>query len=172
MCLMNLLNNAPKMVLGPAGWGLALWGALQLANLPVPVAWEHAFCGPWGCGPKTMDLLAYHAFTLVLIAFPCLIAANVFTPPFKRMCGMVLLTLGGVALLGLLAQEVMTNWTLHKDHFPQRYLYRLAIEVDLPAMQAVLVGVLLLWRAGWKGGAERLAADDNHEVPMPSPSAH
>lgn len=126
-------------------WLLAMIEALQIGRVILPGGMEHAICGPWGCGPRFMDLVAYHSFELVVISGPCFLL-KCRSPSWSRWVGTVLLIAGVSGLLGLLVNELLTQWSVHREHFLQRYLFRVVTSIDLPALEAIAGGCYLLWR--------------------------
>ncbi len=128
-------------------WLLAMLGSLQLGRVVLPAGGEHAICGPWGCGPRFMDLVAYHAFQLALISGPCFLLKS-RSPRWSRWVGTALLVAGILALLGLLRHEVITQWSTHRAHFLQRYAFCVVTAIDLPMLEVLAGGCYLLWRPG------------------------
>ncbi len=126
-------------------WCACTLFTLQLGRVQLPVAYEHLICGPWGCGPRAMDLLSYHLFLLCITLLLCYWAAVTLPPKVVRHLGQGGLLLGAATLLGLLLYEVSTSWSAHRDHFVQLYLFRIATSVDLPAPAFLIGGGLLCW---------------------------
>ncbi|HEX4070814.1 MAG TPA: hypothetical protein VHX68_06575 [Planctomycetaceae bacterium] len=127
-----------------ASWGIALFATLQLQFLPSSALGNHSVCGPWGCGPPLSVLLACHAFWMVLIAPPSLIAARRLRPQTVCALGLALVS---AAILGLIAVgvwEAATWWPQASEwgrpYVVHRYLFAVFTLTDAPLLEALAVG--------------------------------
>ena len=129
--------------LGVASWGIALFATLQLQFLPSSVLGSCSVCGPWGCGPPLSVLLACHAFWMVLIAPPSLIAARRLRPQTACALG---LALASAAILGLIVVGVWEDatWWPQASEWGRRYV-----------VHRYLFAVVTLTDCAAAGGARR-----------------
>ncbi len=130
------------------GWGAALWGALQIANLPGD--WGH-ICGPWGCGPPIKALVTCHAFWAVFLALPTLLAIGHLPSVWLRRAGLAATLAGLTGLVGIAVRETV-HWLplvseADRQYLVDRCLFTVATLVDVPIVQLTLVGVVW-WMTG------------------------
>ncbi len=123
-------------------WGLALFAALQLGN--VPVDWGHV-CGPWGCGPPVKALVAWHGFWGILLALPVLLAIAYWPGRRLQRVGLVLTAAGLLGLAGIAVWQTV-DWLprvsdSYQRYFAARYLFVVATLVDVPIVQLTLAGI-------------------------------
>lgn len=157
------------------GWGVALWGALQLGNLPGE--WGHV-CGPWGCGPPVKALATWHTFWAVFLSLPTLLAIWRLPAKWLRRAGLVTMFAGLAGLAGVAVWEAF-HWLplvsqAEQQFLVARYLFAVATLVDIPIVQLTLVGIvwwvtgvhfLRRWRqnpveADWTGSCSALSETD------------
>ncbi|MFV2065444.1 MAG: hypothetical protein ACC645_00580 [Pirellulales bacterium] len=123
-------------------WTVALYGTLQIARLSGP--WDHAICGPWGCGPPLSALVACHAFWSVLIGGTVMVAVRCWS-------GATLATVGRLlAVGGLIGLVVLAIWgVVHgspagegilRPYLVQRYLFVLLTSIDTPIVELTVAG--------------------------------
>lgn len=125
------------------GWGAALWGTLQLSNLPGE--WGHV-CGPWGCGPPVKALATCHAFWAVFLGLPTLLAIWRWPAKWLRRAGLAVMLAGLAGLVGIAAWEAF-HWLpqvsqAEQQHLAARYLFAVVTLVDVPIVQLTLVGIV------------------------------
>lgn len=125
------------------GWGMALWGALQLGNLSGE--WGHV-CGPWGCGPPVKALVTWHAFWAVFLVLPTLLAIWHLPAKWLRRAGLAVTLVGLMGLVGIAVWEAF-HWLpqvsqAEQQHLAARYLFAIATLVDIPIVQLTLVGIV------------------------------
>jgi len=128
-------------------WAACLTGTLALAELPIGST--HGICGPWGCGPPTQALLACHLAWLVVLVPPAVLltSSQVSSHPLVQTAGLLLIGSAVVILLAILTYQRVTWWSQaiewQRPYFWQRYGFSIAIAVDFPILQAMLVGIWL-----------------------------
>jgi len=131
--------------IGGGLWLVAAYGTLRLNELP---EWYvHRLCGPWGCLPSIWSLIAMHGFwALGCLPAGALIAQRFDARRLRRIgtsvAGVGLLLL--VLVLGGAALQWMTSrppdaWR----YVPQYSLMSLATQVDVPAVQLLVTGLVL-----------------------------
>ena len=131
-------------------WGVAMWLVLQLQD--VSYGQEHSICGPWGSGPPVSVLAACHGFWLVLLGPPVITACTRLNPQRVIKWGVLGLMIGIAAMCGIAIWEA-THWlpessALQRGYFVQRWLFAVAVHVDLPVYELTafgLLGVLCGW---------------------------
>ena len=125
-------------------WGCGLWATLTLRT---PAAWEHAMCGAWGCGPPLSAVVSYHSFWLVLLAGPMALIGLTCSRAQAQQFGKWLLLIGVAAALGIVILD-LAQWMPRYGQLrwiPARSLFGIAITVDVPALQLLIVGGALVW---------------------------
>lgn len=128
------------------GWGGATYGILSVQEWNV--SWAHAICGPWGCGPTAQSLLAYHGFWLSLLGGGAVLLGIEAPASALRATGYWLVGIG-ILLMAAIGAWDMWNWlpqttTAHSQYLWQRYLFSVATQSDIPAIQCILVGIGLV----------------------------
>ena len=156
--------------LGLVAWGACLFGVLQIGQLPYHGFHQHDICGPWGCGPPTSALLAWHGFWLVLSAPP--VGLMIWCLPVRqlRRIGIALVV---VALLIVAAVGVWqaATWLPHlrpgqPSYFAQRLVFAVVTLIDLPVITIGLGGLAL-----WIGARVKQRRDRRSEMlPALSPT--
>ena len=140
-----------------AVWFAALYGALQIHN--VPYNWGNGICGSWGCGPPTQALVAYHGFWFVFVTGPAGLALRTSTAVTVRNVGIALVAVGVLALLAILIQDLFSWLPTFAEtiriYSVERYLFRVTTLIDVPAVPLLLVGVVF-----WQVGRRRLLASE------------
>lgn len=127
-----------------AAWGVCLRWALLLQYLPNSAFGAHGVCGPWGCGPPVPVLLACHAFWLVLLGPPAVLAAYQMPVRVVRRLGHLLVALAVLGLVALAGWEAATwypqasAWERH--YLVQRYIFALITLVDIPILEVLVLG--------------------------------
>ena len=95
-------------------------------------------------------LLACHAFWMVLLAPPAVVAAIRLPNHRVRLLGTLLVALGATGLVAVAGWEAATwlreanEW--QRPYFVQRYLFSVVTFVDFPILEVLLVGAGL-WLA-------------------------
>lgn len=126
-----------------SAWGGALLVVLQLQELPYDFG--HGICGPWGCGPPVSALLACHAFWLVNLAAVLWITHHWCEFHWQRQVAGAALTVATIGLLSVAAHQAIfwwpaaTQWS--RPYVAQRYLFSIAMLVDVPLVQLALFGL-------------------------------
>lgn len=138
------------------GWGLAAYGVLMFAFLPVDLG--HGLCGPWGCAPPLQALAAMHAFWVVALVPPTAWALKLLSDRNLRLVGSAVLGMGLTGLGIVVARELLV-WLPSvpaevQRYFPQRLLFVLATLSDLPLIQVTLAGAVC-----WSVGGRRLVPE-------------
>lgn len=133
-----------KLLLVPI-WLVGLWGSLKIHELDLHLG--HSICGPWGCGPPVEALLGYHAFWLVLIVPIALAAGAYFSSPSRRMLGLAILVIGTIAVAMVAGDDTFRYWksSENSQYLIQRFFFTLATKVDIPMLQTMFVGAMLVW---------------------------
>ena len=139
-----------RIVLPVAAWAAVMYGVLQLRHLTG--TWDHAICGPWGCGPPLSSLAAYHGFWFVLLAGGALLAARTWPPRLLRYVGFGLI-LGAVVALVVLTGWDLVSWlpqvaNASQKHLVQRCLFVVLTSVDVPAIPILLAGIICVTARG------------------------
>ncbi len=120
-----------------------MYGTLQLHRFEG--VFGHAICGPWGCGPPLVALVGYHAFWLLLIVPPTLVASYLI-PAEKAVRIGKLLAIAGLGALALLVLEDAVRFLRTArggEHLFQRCLFRLVTFVDFPLGPIGLAGLTM-----------------------------
>src|SRR6056297_585256 len=133
------------------GWGVLLWGTLQMTHVSLPLPWDHGICGPWGCGPPMEALLACHFFWAVLF-FPIgIYCRGKLSEIRRRQLGMALVLIGLMWTGVILIQQWLTWYTDAADEVRQYYFRRIAFVIacntDYPLIQVMGLGSCLMWRS-------------------------
>lgn len=150
--------------------GLFVWSGLLLASLSVaklPGDWGHPICGAWGCGPPAQALAACHLAWLVVLMPPV-----VFVMRRSRQAQFragLLLTFASVALLlTVIAYQRIVWWPeaneWQRSFFWQRCGFCLATSVDVPILQMLGLGLLLLCFAPSRRFQKESPHLDEHEA--------
>lgn len=132
-------------------WGLALWGALALRDLPGD--WGHALCGPWGCGPPLQALLSIHAAWAVLLWAPAFVLPRIYASRSAgmRRIGAILAAAGVGGLVAIAIRESLFAGSSASEsaanYLLQRILFVIATSIDAPVVQATIAGFVLRWGA-------------------------
>lgn len=124
-------------------WGSAVFGALELRNLPVDFG--HGICGPWGCGPPLQVLLACHAFWIVnLTAVFWICASRASAASLSHLANAAIFA-GVAGLVGVAVWQQFWWWPRVSEwarpYVVQRYVFTLATLVDVPIIEILLFGV-------------------------------
>jgi hypothetical protein len=154
--------------------GLGLWcGTLYcvLSTSQLRASWEHAMCGPWGCGPPTQAVAAMHAFWFVLILPVAVVLYCRLTPPALRRIGVALTGAGVVTLIAIMGWQAHAWWSPTDDwlrpHFVERALFSVATLVDVPVVQTMLAG-MVCWLASLGRHREPNSNDRTRPPAVPS----
>ncbi|MEX2139447.1 MAG: hypothetical protein WD894_09310 [Pirellulales bacterium] len=146
-----------KLLAGLALWGSALYGALNLSQLHA--SWEHAMCGPWGCGPPTQAVVAMHTFWFVLILPVAGVLSCRLSPPVLRRLGMMLTGFSVCVLVGILSWQAYAWWSPGSNglrpHFIERVLFSVATLIDVPVVQTLFAG-MVFWLSSLGRHRERV----------------
>ena len=139
-------------------------GALSIAQFSGD--WGHGVCGPWGCGPPTQALIACHLAWLVILTPPAVLLSRRTARPHRRL-GMAFVLVALAALLAVILYQRATWWSSasqwQRPFFWQRCGFCIVTAIDLPIVQTLVVGVLLIAgpprRARTRPGDEQLAEE-------------
>ena len=127
-------------------WGMVLAATLSIAKLPGD--WGHGVCGPWGCGPPLQALVACHLSWLVVLLPLASVSHLRLSRRRQRVLGRIVLIGGCAGLIGIAAHEFGTWWPAvnewQRGFFWQRVGFVTVTSVDLPLVELVFVGLLLL----------------------------
>ncbi len=130
--------------------GVIAWSGLLLASLSVaklPGDWGHGICGAWGCGPPAQALAACHLAWLVVLTPPvAFVIRRSRQAQFRT--GLLLLLVSVALLLAVIAYQRVVWWPeaseWQRSFFWQRCGFCLATTVDIPILQMLGLGLLLL----------------------------
>ena len=148
-------------------WGLALWGALALRDLPGD--WGHALCGPWGCGPPLQALLSIHAAWAVLLWAPAFVLPRMYAsrPARMRRIGTIVAAAGVGGLIAIAIRESLFAGSSVSEsaanYLLQRILFVIATSIDAPVVQATIAGLVLRWGASSR---QRAPVHPSAELPL------
>lgn len=138
------MNSMLRRVVWIAAWGGAFWGVLQLAQ--VHTSWDHAACGPWGCGPTATALASCHAAWFMVVLPVCVAGNRWLSDARRRQLGLVLVALAAATLVGVIAREAATWLPAASDYqrpyFVQRCVFAVATWTDFPIVQLSMLGVI------------------------------
>ncbi len=160
-------------------WTGAFWGVLQLAHLHT--SWDHAVCGPWGCGPTASALVSCHVAWFMVLLPVCAVGNRWLSVDRQRQLGLVLVALAAAIVVGAIAREAATWLPAASDYqrpyFVQRCLFAAVTWTDLPILQMGVLGVI--WLVADKlprheASAERpapFACDGDQPAPHMAPQA-
>jgi hypothetical protein len=159
-----------KLCLGLAGWSGMLLASLSVARLPGD--WGHGICGAWGCGPPTQALVACHLAWLVALTPP--VAFIMYRGRRAQWrAGSLLTVLSIAALLALIAYQRMVWWPeaneWQRSFFWQRCGFCLATSVDVPILQMLGLGLLLLCFAPSRRWQKESPHPGEHETTRAAP---
>jgi len=132
-----------------SAWVGAFWGVLQLAQ--VRTSWDHAACGPWGCGPTATALVSCHA-AWFMVLLPVSVAGNRrLSGDRRRQLGLALVALAAATLVDVISREAATWLPAASDYqrpyFIHRCLFVVASWTDFPIVQMGLLGAIWLFTA-------------------------
>ena len=131
-----------RRLLLPVSWLALLPVALQLRQVTLPPSLENAICGPWGCGPRVMDVIAYQLFMTLMFTGATFALSQFVDRQVTRRVGQAAIMLGVCLILGLIGHELYTNGGTHAKHFIRRILFLIAVKVDLPILPSFASGFL------------------------------
>jgi hypothetical protein len=140
-----------RMSFGLVAWGGCLAGSLAFANWPGDLG--HGICGPWGCGPPLQSLIACHAAWLVALAPPAglLVWSRKVSVTTRRRVGIVMTLVPLAVLMSLFVHQLLVWWPQagqwQRPYFWQRFGFTIATTVDVPVVQALLIGPTI-WLSG------------------------
>lgn len=126
-------------------WGTLLAATLSIARWPIP--WEHAVCGPWGCGPTTQALIACHLAWIVVLT-PAALLLRSWQHKRTSRIGWTLIVLALAAILALVAHQRLawfpeaSQW--QRSYFWHRCVFCIAVAIDYPMVQTLMIGILLV----------------------------
>ena len=167
-----------RFCLGLTAWVFALLGALSISQ--VPGDWGHWICGPWGCGPPLQALAACHFAWLVVMGPPAvwLRQSNLLSTRMVRRCGVALMMAGVLGLSGVVIYQ-RTMWWPGASEWQQPYFWHrcgfvIGTTVDVPIMQSVLIGSMLLLLRNRRPvpAWEAEAALETGRAPVPAEQVH
>ena len=140
--MMPYLHGATGLLL----WCAGLLGVLQIGRVGFG-ANAHSICGPWGCGPPTSALVAWHGFWLVLAA--PFVGLVIRYWPARRLRAVGLLALGaaGLMVMGIVIWEAATWLPLvsgqYRIYFAHRILFSLVTLTDIPVILVSCAGMAM-----------------------------
>jgi hypothetical protein len=138
-------------LLAVAGWLTAAVAALAVAAVPLDPG--EALCGVWGCFPPLPALAAMHLFWCAAFGAGVHAAAGL-RRGLLRPLG-VALVFGAAVAGALVIGRDLTRWLEfadeHRHYWPRRVGYTLAVNTDLPLIQALAAGVACLVLAARRG---------------------
>lgn len=121
--------------------------------------------------PPLQALLALHAFWLVVLAPPVVLAARLLRARYLLLIGLGVTLLALASLTYILYAEVF-RWCQEypelSRHWSRRLLFVVLTQADLPGLQLLLAGLVFLV-AGIKG-AKKENAKKRHEAEFDSPN--
>ncbi len=120
-------------------------GALSISQWPGN--WGHGVCGPWGCGPPLQALVACHLAWSVFLS-PAAVLLVRRTPRTRRRIGLALVLVSTASILFVIGYEWFTWWPVvspwQQAYFLRRIGFVIVTAIDLPILQTLGIGVLLL----------------------------
>ncbi len=135
-----------RLLAGIVAWGIALTATLSIARLPGD--WGHGVCGPWGCGPPLQALVACHLSWLVVLLPLASVSQTWLSRRQQQVLGIIVMVSGCAGLIGIATHEYGTWWPAvnewQRGFFWQRVGFVIATWVDLPLVELILAGLLLL----------------------------
>ncbi|QDT00745.1 hypothetical protein [Adhaeretor mobilis] len=150
---MNTQSIGNRVITFQNGLKLLAWTTMLLASLAVTQIsgdWGHSVCGPWGCGPPTQALVGCHLAWFVVLLPLVFLSSNssrlAVQSPIQL--GMILLGAGTLMLLTLLIYQGVVWWPeaseWQRNFFWQRFGFSIATSVDIPALQLLTVGFVMI----------------------------
>jgi hypothetical protein len=134
-----------RLCLGLAGWSAMLLASLSVARIPGD--WGHGICGTWGCGPPIQALVACHLAWLAALT-PPLVFVRHWSRRAQCKMGLLLAALSISAVIALISYQRIVWWPEVSDwqrfFFWQRCGFCLVTAVDVPILQLLATGVLLI----------------------------
>jgi len=129
--------------IGLVVWVAAIYGSLQIHYLEGN--FDHAICGPWGCGPPVMALVGCHVFWFLLVAPPALAAGFLLPADRALRIGKFCAIVGLGSLAWVVAADGIRFWqsALSSEFLLQRILFCLATFVELPLGLLGLAGLAI-----------------------------
>lgn len=142
-----------RILIWIAAWFALMFGALQIQSIEM----GHAFCGAWGCGPPVNAVLGIHSFWLTLLAPPILFASLKLQLPWPTIGKFLVAS----AIAGLIGFGVYDFFGMNQSYYQagyiwQRYLLSLASFVDVPLVQALFIGIVLIFFGNKQPGEQRV----------------
>ena len=151
--------------------GIVVWGLVFLATLSigqVKADWGHSICGPWGCGPPLLALVACHLSWLVVLLTLAALIQNRIGERTTRLLGSLLVSFGLIGIVGMIAYEFFTWWPsateFHRRYLWQRLGFSIVTQIDLPVIESIFTGCFLYFQAA----SQRLRSRTSPEVAMKS----
>gem|GEM_PF-5565692 len=121
MSIQERSGFSDKVLIFALIWAVGLVGALMLPFQLMPAGHSASVCGPWGCGPPTASLAAWHGFWFVLLLFPTsLLCRYVPRNPLRWIGGAVVIL--GVMSFATITWWETTRWLPAMGEFYQQYL--------------------------------------------------
>jgi len=147
--LVDLMQaRAVRFVVMSLSWGAGIFAMLSLRHLHF--AQGHTFCGPWGCGGRTEDLVAAHAAWCVALISPVviLVPKRSRARSWHTRFGAVVFCLATAGVVAVMlhtwlvwlpaATEYQRGFVWHRVGFTVLNM------VDIPIIQLMLAGSLVL----------------------------
>jgi len=140
----------PQNGLKLLAWAATLLAVLSIANLPGE--WGHSICGAWGCGPPTQALVGCHlAWLVVLIPVALMICRQSHrTVESSQRIGKLFFLTGALLLVGVVLYQAATWWPTasewQRSFFWQRCGFLIVTSVDVPMLQLLISGVIMIRR--------------------------
>ena len=153
-------------------WTGAIWGVLQFAQ--VRTSWDHAVCGPWGCGPTATALVSCQTAWFMVLLPVCVAGHRWLSGDRQWQLGLVLVALATATIVGVVMREAATWLPAASDYqrpyFIQRCLFAVVTWTDLPILQMGVLGAIWLFTASHTqrrtstGHTEQYACDCDEQL--------
>ncbi|NOY40589.1 MAG: hypothetical protein GXP26_01960 [Planctomycetes bacterium] len=131
-------------------WMVVLLASLSITNLPGN--WGHSVCGVWGCGPPTQVLVGCHLAWLVVLIPLSMISGRSCgkTMISPQRVGKLLCVVGVSLVMAIVIYQWATWWPvaseLQRNYFVQRCGFVIVTSVDIPMLQLLAIGLVMIRR--------------------------
>lgn len=127
-------------------WILAAWGVLKVHELQFASSCD--ICGPWGCGPPVQALIAIHGGWAIFLLPAAYLASLKCSSKQLQRIGFGLILVGVIGIIGVGIYQSMTWLQVTRpslrQYFFQRWGFSILTLTDIPILQSVLFGTILL----------------------------